>query len=409
VKKSNEELLNEETLVTIEHYNASNNTILFDFLDFKHFNRFLENYNFPLSNHTDASMVMFYNFSCSKRFQLGVYYNVNASIAELLVDAEVQNNSNIILFKINLKERDIREFIVSSNVSAKYIYEINTDRNGINNAAEKTIIPLDFIAKEKKLIIKCVGQGSWNEFSIEGNVKVVYDIGTSYLHSKQTVKNLMSLREGDYQKSKPIIILSHWDVDHYHMLLEASDETIKAVKVFIYRSLVPNKTSKKLVERFQNLNPDALCPVHEEPPPAGKQTSDKLEKLYGDTYGFYIFNGSKNKDRNKAGILLVLKTHTQVVVLGADFYYEQINKYVLPSFHYKHDHYLIVPHHGGEAGKFIYDNLYSVCKDSIISVGGKYSYNHPLFDVEEELRKKRFKLINFKTKNSPFEYDLLLH
>lgn len=407
MKKSNDDLLNEETLITVEHHNKVNKTILFDFIDEKHFNRFLENYALPFDNLNNASMIMFLDFSCSKRFQLGVYYNIKASIAELLGEAEIQRDSDIILFKINAKGRDIREFIVASKLSAQYIHESNED--GRNNSPEKTFPKLGASVSKGRLTVKCVGQGSWNEFVFDGNVRVVYDIGTSYLHSKQTVKNLMSLRDLDYQRSRPIIVLSHWDVDHYHILLEASDETIGSVKAFVYRSVVPNKTSKKLITRFQNLNPNALCPVQEEPPPFGKQASDQLKKIYGVKYGFHIFNGSKNRDRNKSGILLVVKTHTQVIVLGADFYYEQINKYVLPSFNYKHDHYLIVPHHGGEAGKFIYENLNSICKDAIISVGGKYSYNHPLFDVEEELRKKKFHLINFKTKNSPFEYNLFLH
>ena len=408
MKKSDEDLLNEETLVTIEHHNKKNKTILFDFLDSKHFNRFMENYDSPFENSNDASMVMFYNFNCSKRFQLGVYYNVKNSISELLIEAELVTDSAVILFKINLKGRDIREFIVASNVSAKYIYEDIDDVRSVNNGPEKPFLALGDGLSERMLIVKCVGQGSWNEFSFSGEVKVVYDIGTSYLHNKQTVKKLMNLRDQDYQQSNPIVVISHWDVDHYHMLLEAEDQTIKSVKAFIYRSLVPNKTSRKLIDRFKVLNPSALLSVREEIPIGGK-TSDKLVKIFGDRYGFFIFNGSKNRDRNKAGLLIALKTQTQVIVLGADFYYEQINKYVLPNFHYKHNHYLIVPHHGGEAGKFIYENLNSISKDAIISVGGMYSYNHPLFDVEEELRNKRFRLINFKTKKSPFQYELVLH
>ncbi|QXU42965.1 hypothetical protein [Pedobacter sp. D749] len=408
MKKSDEDLLNEETLVTIEHHNKKNKTILFDFLDSKHFNRFMENYDSPFENPNDASMVMFYNFNFSKKFQLGVYYNVKKSISELLIEAELVSDSDVILFKINVKGRDIREFIVASNVSAKYIYEDINDGQNVNNTPEKPFLALADGLSERMLIVKCVGQGSWNEFSFSGDVKVVYDIGTSYSHNRQTVKKLMNLRDNDYQKSNPIIVISHWDVDHYHMLLEAEDQTIKSVKAFIYRSLVPNKTSRKLLDRFKVLNPSALFPVQEEIPIGGK-TSDKLVKIFGDRYGFFIFNGSKNRDRNKAGLLIALKTRTQVIVLGADFYYEQINKYVLPNFYYKHNHYLIVPHHGGEAGKFIYENLNSICKDAIISVGGMYSYTHPLYVVKEELRNKKFRLINFKGKDSPFQYELILH
>jgi 5S rRNA maturation endonuclease (ribonuclease M5)/beta-lactamase superfamily II metal-dependent hydrolase len=394
LKKTDEHLFGLEILVTIEHYDEANNSILLDFLDAKHFSRFLETFNLRGDEINHASMLMLFNFSISKKFQLGVYYNVGSKISDFLNDIQRQNNSNVILFRIDFKGEDLRNHFLPTKVSSEYIYENLEDVSQKADSLDATIPSIVQSPIKKILIIKCVGQGSWNELSFDGEVKVVYDIGTSYLHDKMTVKALMGLRDLDYQKSKPIIILSHWDVDHYHLLLEAEDETIKSIAAFIYRSLIPNRTSKKLIDRFKALNPKALYPIQQETPNLGR-TSDELKKIFGNKYGFFIFNGSKNKNRNKAGILLALKGFSQVIIFGADFHYEQINKYVLPNFHYKHDHYLVVPHHGGEAGKFIYDNLYSTCMDAIISVGSKYSYNHPLTDIKDELINKQYKNYQF--------------
>lgn len=408
MKRTDEHLFGVEILVTIEHYDEETNSLLLDFLDTKHFNRFLETFNLGIDETNHASMLMLFNFKISNKLKFGIYYNVGLRISDFLIDAQLQSNSDVILFKIDFKGEDLRNYFIATKVSSEYIYENLEDISKRVDALDTAIPSIVQSPIKKMLIIKCVGQGSWNEFSFDNEVKVVYDIGTSYLHDKMTVKALMALRDFDYQKSKPIIILSHWDVDHYHLLLEAEDETIKSISVFIYRSLIPNRTSQKLIDRFKTLNPKALYPIQQEIPNSGR-TSDELKKIFGNKYGFFIFNGSKNRNRNKAGILLALKGFSQVIVFGADFHYEQINKYVLPNFHYKHDHYLVVPHHGGEAGKFIYDNLYSACKDAIISVGSKYSYNHPLTSVKDELRNKKFKIINFKLEKSPFEYTLNLH
>jgi len=283
VKKTDEYFFNEEIIITIENYDKSNETILFDFLDTKHFNRFLENYKAPLKHPNDASMMLFHNFKITKGFQLGVCYNIKISFFEHLIDAELQLDSEVIFLNINLKGKDIREFIILSKVSKQYIYESND--HSTSRSSQDTLLSLNNDSKEKELIVKCVGQGSWNEFSFNGNVKVVYDIGTSYLHDKKTVKNLMEQRDLDYQKSKPIIVLSHWDVDHYHMLLVADDKTIEAVKAFVYRSYLPNNTSKKLIDRFLKLNPTALCPIQEEIPVIGR-TSTKLKKIFGDCRGY---------------------------------------------------------------------------------------------------------------------------
>jgi hypothetical protein len=57
--------------------------------------------------------------------------------------------------------------------------------------------------------------------------------------------------------------------------------------------------------------------------------------------------------------------------------YDQISRYILPHLNYKHLHNLVVPHHGGNAGKYTYIiPKYVSVSTAIISVGVNH-YKHP--------------------------------
>lgn len=78
-----------------------------------------------------------------------------------------------------------------------------------------------------KLCVRDVGQANWNELIDNNIVKYVYDIGAE-LHSKiDDVKKLFYERVDDYKRDKPILVLSHWDIDHIQCMLYVDIQTIR--------------------------------------------------------------------------------------------------------------------------------------------------------------------------------------
>jgi beta-lactamase superfamily II metal-dependent hydrolase len=215
----------------------------------------------------------------------------------------------------------------------------------------------------------------------------------------------MAARDQAYQVAKPVILLSHWDVDHYHLLLEAEDATIKAFRRFIFRAHIPNQTSQRLYDRFTQLNPQALFPVDAESPGA-RRTSKKLKTIQVPGTPFKIYNGSEHYNRNVCGLMISFQTSKLVAVCAADFDYKQLQADVLKHFDYRHDHYLIVPHHGGNAGKVVYNLRAGTKKDAIISVGGINPYEHPFQYVIDKLEDMRFHVVNFKFRKVHYELPL---
>jgi beta-lactamase superfamily II metal-dependent hydrolase len=405
--EKDEKLYNEEEiLVTLESYNKKENTLLLDFIDEKHYLRFngiLEANEFVGVSDKGASMLYIINFQDNKRFKEGAYYNIDKEAIKTMADQiAIEEDSAVIRYRINLKGKEVKSLFSISRINKEYLNIINKVADTNNDF----LINGSVINNTIKLIVRNVGQGSWNEFVINDKPEIIFDIGTTYHAKKNEVKRLMSLRDKDYQQSKPIIILSHWDVDHYHMLLEAEDDTIKSITQFIYRATIPNKTSKGLIKRFNKLNPQALIPIIEKSA-APKRSSDDLEFYKQIKSAFSIYNGSENANRNKGGMLLIYSSATFAVVCGADFHYSQINDFVLPNLNYSHAHYLIVPHHGGEAGKVVYKIKNAQFQDAIISVG-KNNYGHPFQTVKDDLTLLKFKPIDFRVRQSGLDYELTL-
>jgi len=384
----------DEVYLTLEAYDQKLSRILFDFADFKSFSTFGKLLNLLDLNEKAPSMVLFSNFKVDKKFKDGVYYKINREGLIKFRDRFIPHeDSSVIGYDVDMRKGSLNELLNGSGKPSGTEY---TDSLSIERFDGATNLKIDY-GEHTQLIVRHVRQGSWNEFLFNDEPKVVFDMGTAYFEKKIFVKNLVAQRDSDYQKSRPNLILSHWDIDHYHMLLEAEDETIKSFSSFIYRARIPNQTSDRVLSRFKSLNPTAIfgvSPFSASP----KKSSERLIPFGKVRNGLQLYNGSENKSRNKSGLTLCFHNQNLTVVCGADLDYSQLDNFILPNYDPKHDHYLVVPHHGGLAGKLVYntDNLTS--KDAIISVGPN-NYGHPLFEVKEFLKGKKFQIANLQCRS----------
>ena len=101
--------------------------------------------------------------------------------------------------------------------------------------------------------IRNVGQGNWNEINFNDLVKIVYDAGAPMNASRTDIATIIGNRNTLYPTSKPILILSHWDKDHYHSLIGMTDTELQNnFSAFVCRDRIPNLTSRILFSRLRN-------------------------------------------------------------------------------------------------------------------------------------------------------------
>ena len=101
------------------------------------------------------------------------------------------------------------------------------------------------------ITVRNVGQGNWNEIKCNDSVRIVYDAGAPMTSSPDEIVNIIGNRSTLYAESKPILILSHWDKDHYHSLLGMSDNDLKnCFSAFVCRNYTPYLTCRILFMRW---------------------------------------------------------------------------------------------------------------------------------------------------------------
>lgn len=392
-----------DVLVYIEEINKKEGVVLFDFIDsneFSSFSRYINNESDVLK----ASMVFLKNY-WQKSIQVDTIYAIKKEVIEGWVDQKIINNevdSFLIGYVIDILPSDNEIF--EKSISMDPVDELFSPYGFFdpyvsgNGNSENFPIPYN---GNFSFTVRDVGQGNWNEINFQNEVKIVYDVGASMFASKSEIRNIIDGRISSYLNSKPALILSHWDKDHYHTILGMTDDELKCFSIFICIDLVPNKTSRIIFGRIRAaIGEDNIIAL---------QSEERLERG-SPTYlipitpvqnQVMIYVGQRNKNRNISGIVLSFKTRDSSVVFSGDCHYEQISRDVLPDLNFPYIHNLVVPHHGGEAGKFLY-NLSTNIKagTGIISVG-KNDYKHPNPDLKNALLTKKFKLIqtNFLKKD----------
>jgi hypothetical protein len=252
--------------------------------------------------------------------------------------------------------------------------------------------------------IRNVEQANWNELYVDRKPWIIYDAGAPVHASREMVLSMIHDREALYKNDSPGLFVSHWDVDHYHSLVAMSDDTIQRFAYFMCRDHLPTLTSRMLFGRFSSLlPPEKIFSI-----PAGPRVKGPTPlTLISDTDNqVLIFRGHEHKDRNKSGLVLVIRTANSNVIFSGDAHYRQLSEHVLPHVGYPGIHYLVVPHHGGNAGKFTYHlESKAKVKSAIISVG-KNSYGHPFKKNMDNLHQLGFSLLKTNVLGSDIEVDM---
>lgn len=364
----------DDVLVYIEEFNKADGFVLFDFYDSNEFKRFTS-YTTSEYDINVPTMVILTNYQ-NRTIRENTYYSIKKeTISTWLENNSITQNENslIIGFTIDLTYFDSITEVFTHSVSLN-------DNNSFDHLmyGKKEISDIEFdLSGQLTVNIRNVGQGNWNEIMSDKSYAVVYDCGTSMNASKPDVRALINSRSKKYIDNKPSLILSHWDKDHYHCLIGMNDAELSSFSNFICRDNVPNLTSRKLFLRISSL----ISTNHIYAIPAEARTArgglTYLNALNSTKNQLVIYNSQYHKDRNISGIFLSLKNTNSSVIFSGDAHYLQVSTCILPHLNFKHNHYLIVPHHGGKGGDYIYNNPGKIYYESAIISVGPNRYGHP--------------------------------
>lgn len=248
------------------------------------------------------------------------------------------------------------------------------------------------------LRVNSVGQGNWNEIMCGGDVSVVYDIGADMHASKVYIQELIGGRESEYKRSLPVLILSHWDIDHYICLRELTKECIQQMfSAFVCPGIIHGITAQKVYEKMEDaLNGHcyALAPAEKTEDPVAQAML-----LESKSSSFLLYKGQRRHNRNRSGLILIVKGVHRAACLSGDALLSQ-TEYVVNHSKISLENILVVPHHGGDCpvSERHYNLVRAKCDKAIISVGDNNMYNHPsplmleylmgLFDSVEDMRNR---------------------
>ena len=329
----------------------------------------------------NATFIELKSLKSSKRLRSGCYYKLNL---DLLKEYQIERreDSLVIGASYNLNEMSV-PMVDDEELLQKHEALAQDDMSRAN-------VPDGWVFEEDQgrkltLYVKDVGQANWNELRVNGKIKVLYDAGAR-LHAKESeVRGILNSRKMELMYSKPVLVVSHWDMDHIHCLKVMADEDIKDC---FSKIVCPNKlksiSSTELLERFKRVLglENVFCL------PLPRRTDGITLHQWKREGRISIYRGENSSQVNYCGLVMFVRGDNRSANFTGDCRLAQAeNAYEQEMAHGlgTKEHILVAPHHGGDSGSR-YRHYSNPCNLIEISVGANNSYGHPHGDMLKYLR-----------------------
>lgn len=394
--EKNNLLENKEVVVFIEKVEKSisenkliSYTIVIDFpIDERYKNNFISRTNliFREKSMLEVSNITFQKFGIPK--ENSFYFLPEELIKEtewIPVEDDAEFGANYLAFTARYKSKPIK--FSKAVTYQNFISSIDVEND---NSFNKIAVPFFKAIRPNKVNVTVfdVGQGNWNEINFDNKTLICYDFGSSSSHKlSHLIQNhvrpqVLGMRINsilDEKNLKKILIISHWDVDHYIGLQSLTDIQLKSFKFCIVPNRIENETTARIFEKLKRNT--KVIPIEMNSRIQGVSSSRLTVEYNSDI--LKLFKGTKCRDRNKRGILLSLHFNHQDFVFPGDHHYNQIDNYVM-NYCCNKEYNLVIPHHGGNAGN--HQLLSNVRNGSygIISAGGRYG--HPFCHILHQVQ-----------------------
>lgn len=321
------------------------------------------------------------NLKTKKRLRSGCYYKLNLELLHRF-EPSPDYESLFIGLSYNLEEmlvpqEDSEELLQTHGPlypSLKDCRELRWLRLCYYCPSEFELPPLG--NSSLSVCVRDVGQANWNELRVGDRICYVYDLGAELWANRAQVATIFNARKNDLERDKPVLVLSHWDLDHYLCLRYIDHNTIKnCFSKFICTGVMRSVTSRRVfIDMFNSLGYGNVFCV--QPTSRTNGVSMHLWKTQGD---ISIYVGEKNRNINYSGLCMFVRGQQMSVNFTGDVrllqannvYDQEIVKGNLPQ-----GHILIAPHHGGNVLQRYRQYSYMTSEVNV-SVGCHNLYGHP--------------------------------
>lgn len=264
---------------------------------------------------------------------------------------------------------------------------------------EDCVIPCRYFCN-RTICVRNVKQGNWNELWYGTNIKIVYDLGAKWNASKYELSDLFDDRKMLYKKYKPLLVLSHWDLDHIHCLFyiwQSMDHFSDYFSGLICVNYRPSVKHKQLFNAIQSsIGSQNVFDLT--PPPLSKTPKMHFWASLKDV-SFYIGEYYKSS-RNNSGLCMFVNGRNKTAVFTGDLHLSQVTGVFgqQPDVIQKKEHVLIAPHHGAN-----YPFPYCGYNPSRVIVSyGHNTYGHP----DEVMMRLYAKISNCPVLNTKRDGDI---
>ena len=371
-----------ECIVYLDSYVKAGDGIVDAYIDFrqlKDLTMFRRIVNLPEDAGTYIELK---SLKSSKRLMRGCYYKLNLDL--LKNEAFIRSEDSFILGgSYDLSKMDMPDGDDTELLQKHEILDPEELRQR-NNPQESPM--LISATDDMRLYVKDVNQANWNELRFGNKVVVLFDAGARLNAKRSEVDSIFESRRVDLEVSKPMLVISHWDIDHIHCLkLIPEAELPKYFSKLICVDRKQTVTASGIYDKFINSlgKKNVYCV-----PPAARTNGIDMH-LWKNMGCLSIYLGEQSRNINYCGMVMFVKGLTKSANYTGDcrltqaksVYDQEIAQGVNTA-----QHALVAPHHGGDYGASF--RQYRVpCNEIAISVGLNNSYGHPQQDMVRYLNR----------------------
>lgn len=403
-------MTNKSPLISIDEYFKEKDGTYTLYADF----RTMEDYRlFQAKFELEQSMPAFIIKGYKSKYRIfkQKYYELNI---ELINRQAIIPASDGFLFgyEIQLNEVDIPKddnlLLVSQNsMEGTIVPPIILDNIPYPNSFIKTRFDSNY-----SVVVYNVGQGNWNEVDIDDYAALVYDTGTTITASRTEIVSINNRIIPQYinQHEKPMLVISHWDKDHYNCILGMNRQQIKSFAGCIFPCELPNTTSIKAYDILhKELGSNNMYPVGMPKKQRNQTATPNLRNHIG---RFSFYTGMSCSDRNLGGIQVFVSGQKGNLTLTGDCGWFQL-MHILSNESNRliEDRVcnIVVPHHGSG-----HDETYAAFltlpnmtpgKAAISVCKNKNRYHHPSQKVMSYLQNH----LNYCVKRTDEEGDIVIN
>lgn len=406
--------MSKEIIVYLDDYkyagDGNYSTMYLDFRTADDYNRYMA--ELGQKEPTVGTYLQIDDYQSPKRLMRGAYYALNMDMIKKLIPEPVQDSfvfAHAYSFQKYEGRNDTSYHLLQTHepLDSNELYAKSHHR--VNHLSD--VSWRDYL----KFRVNDVSQANWNEVVDGKQVLYVFDIGAP-IHAKKTqIQNYLNNYACRYAKDKPVLILSHWDVDHYHCLLQLNEVEIKNnFSKFICPDKMKTCTSQRVYMKMEKALGRNEVHCLSLPGRSSDYPYPMMHQLYM-CNGVGLFVGERSLNPNYCGIILYVEGNKGNVIFSGDSLPVQASDVLAISTNgqeFEKEHYLVVPHHGGDfKGKKVY-KTYHIPQflrpiEAIISVDeGNNTYGHPTREMIEHLSSIANWTIYRTDKNGTIIHDL---